>query len=563
MADEEGALVLGSRCYELESSVAYHPLRNILQQVQALSPQDRPEHLIGHSLYLKRVLFGSAAGEISSRDPGVFQLELFAEVQRLFEMLAARRPLLLWLDDLHYADDETIRLLHFLARNIASDKVLIVATYRAEEVDRRDRLAELVGSLRRDRLASEIEMLSLSEQAMTLLVEQTFGGQPVEARLLQEVLKQADGNPLFATELVHTFVQEGWARLVDGRWQRRDSGASPVPTAVTDLVNLRLRRLSPTAQEELQVAAVIGRDVDFTVLRQALQLSDRRALDALDECIEAFIIEETDRAYRFRHELLRHAIYAGMRRGRRQLLHKAVGAALEASSAEPGEVAESVAYHYGLCDEPWRALPHLKESARRAAAVFANDQAVALYERALELMRAHPAALAAGEQAELFESLGDLERRLGNTSRSVDLFEEAYAHFDSAGRGEDAVRVRGKAALGHIILGRADSAQELIGTTLRQLTDQSPQGVVSRTYYLLAQLHWHSGQNRAALEAAEKALLAANAGGDSGQRAQAYEVLALACHSLGDWQRGVELELERQGLGLPGFDTDEAFEAHL
>lgn len=108
-----------------------------------------------------------------------------------------------------------------------------------------------------------------------------------------------------------------------------------------------------------------------------------------------------------------------------------------------------------------------------------------------------------------------------------------------------------------------DAASAHLAATLRDMSERSPRTVVSRTYYLLAQLHWHDARHREALAAAEQALRAADSSGDLAQKARAYEAMVLACHSLGDWQKGVEYEKSRQALGLEGFDTDEAFDAHL
>jgi len=559
-AEDNGCLVLTAKCSQLEASVAYQPFRDLLTPSLSLPGAG---DFVRHSIYLRRVLLGTNPGDETPRDSKFFQSELFAEVHKLVQTLSQAKPSVLCIEDIHEADEDSLRLLHFLARRIGGDRVLVLCSRRSEGLDRKAQLGEMEASLRREGLLTEIELGRLDDQSMALLVEQLFGDGPVEPHLLREVLSRSEGNPLFATELVHTFIQEGWARQMDGRWARRGSGASPVPSAVHELLDVRFRRLSGAAQAELQLAAVHGREIDFPVMRAVLALSEREALDALDECIESNILEETRDGYKFRHDLLREAIYQRLTRARRQTLHKQLAEALEGLSGQPDANAEAIGRHFALSDEPYRAVGYLIDSGRRASALYANEQAAALLEQALAIIRDHPHSVDPIATASLRELLGDVERRRGNAARSVELFQEAYDAFLAAGDSEAATRARGKAALGHIMLGRADMAKELITATLRDLTEQSPSQVVSRTYYLLAQLHWHSGENRQALEAAERSLVAATAGGDEAELAQAYEVMALACHSLGDWQRGVELELERQAVAVPGFNIDEAFEAHL
>jgi DNA-binding SARP family transcriptional activator len=561
-ARESGFLVLGAHCYHIESSVAYQPVREALREAFDGVSAGPARAFAEHSTYLTRLLVGGGPAQPATGDLGMFQLELFAELDRFLELLSRERPVAIWFDDVHEADAETLRMLHFLARNVATRRLLLLGTYRVEEVSGGYGLRDMLSSLSRETKPTEIQLYPLDDQALSLLADELFQKEPVEPQLRREVLDKAEGNPLFAAELVHTYIQEGWARLSEGRWQRRDPGIGPLPSAVRDLVDRRLRRLSGDAQEQLQAAAVIGRELDYALLCRMLERPERQVLDALDECIDASIIEETGEGYRFRHELLRETIYGGISRARRQVLHRTVAEVLEQSPGRQAAEVEALAHHYSLSDRPIRAFPFLVESASKSAALFANEKAAGLYRRAIEVGRASP-EVAPAALADALEALGDLNRRMGEVEASVGLFQEAGALLAAAGESEAAIRVEGKTALGLIILGRPVEAQTAIEEMLEGLTEQSPQHVVSRTYYLLAQLHWHSGQNREALAAAETALVAASAGGDEARRAQAYEVMALACHSLGDWQRGVELELERQSLGVPGFDTDEAFEAHL
>ena len=162
------------------------------------------------------------------------------------------------------------------------------------------------------------------------------------------------------------------------------------------------------------------------------------------------------------------------------------------------------------------------------------------------------------------EELGDLVRRAGNVARSAALFEEALQHVSAGGDAMGVFRVRGKAALSRIVGGEVDAAAALLADTLHAMAEAHAGSVpVARTYYLLAQLRWHSGQYRGALDAAEAAFQAAQAGQDVADRARAYEAMALACHSLGDWQKGVQYELSREALGVPGFAVDEALDVHL
>lgn len=562
VARKAGALPLYGRAFEFDAQAPYQPLRGVLQELRTSDLGPRSEQLLDRTLYLRRLLPGASTEGTSRNESPDLQVELFEEAWELLSALARERLLVLLLDDLHWADDATLRLVHFLGRRLPGGRILIIAAARGEWSGNRNALNTLRAVLRKEGVAREVALQPLDERALRLIAQSGFEGGRVENGLLRDITERAQGSPLFARELAKSFVEEGWARFEGSRWKRRRSGDHvPVPLVVHDMLQHRLERLSHGARDLINATAVSPVPLSFQILQDVARVERRLALDTLDECIAAELLEETSTGYGFRHELLREAALAGLTTARRQELHHAVAEALLRSSV--GADVGMVSYHLAESDEPWQTVPYLLEAARRADAVFAHQRAREALEQAVRLIREHEPLIEPALVPDVIEALGDLHRRLGDVSSSVPLFEEAASRYQSAGANEAATSARGKAALGHIVLGNGVEARRHIEETLQALTDHSPQRVVSRTYYLLAQLHWHSGENRDALEAAKQALLAAEDGTDLAQQAQAYEVLALACHSLGDWQQGIEYELNRQALGVSGFDTDEAFDAHL
>lgn len=419
IADELDALTLLGRSYELETSVAYQPLREMLQQAAQVGGEAAGQ-VLRRSHHLKRLMGDMEAEAPPAAGPGLLQIELFNEIGWLFSALAAQHGLVLCFDDLHAADEGSLGLVHFLCRELAQQPVLLIATYRTEEAVQGRPLAQLLTSLRREHLVRELTLGPLPERAIHLLIGQLFNDQPVDRDLLQEITAHAEGNPLFAGELMHTLREEGWIRFADGRWQRRRTGRAPVPSAVQDLLDHRLRRLPEVTQQILHLASVLGRDFAHSLLRQAVQLPESLVLDALDDGIAAYIIEESSKGYRFRHDLLREAIYSRLTRARRQQLHRTVATVLAKDVPEAaGQDPELVGYHFTQSDEPWRAVPYLQAAGRRAAAVFANEQAASLYEQALAIARTHPSFIQPPQLAALLDELGDVMRRTGDVSRSI------------------------------------------------------------------------------------------------------------------------------------------------
>jgi DNA-binding SARP family transcriptional activator len=204
-----------------------------------------------------------------------------------------------------------------------------------------------------------------------------------------------------------------------------------------------------------------------------------------------------------------------------------------------------------------------RDALRRELDVDPSPETEALHRAILEESVASAEAVGAA-RATLLEELADAMRRAGEVEHSTPLYEQALDVFQAAGDPQGALRVGGKAALGQLLRGDIAAATRLVEATRRRLDEQSPAYVTARTYYLLAQLRWHSGRYAEALAAAERSLAAALEGTDVPQQAAALEILALACHALGDWRRGVSAEIRRHSLAIEdGFRVDEAFEGHL
>ncbi len=204
-----------------------------------------------------------------------------------------------------------------------------------------------------------------------------------------------------------------------------------------------------------------------------------------------------------------------------------------------------------------------RDALRRELDVDPSEETETLHRSILEESVAMTEDVGA-TRANLLEELADVMRRAGEVDHSTSLYEQALAGFQAAGDPQAALRAGGKAAIGQLLRGNLPAATRLVNATRRGLGEQSPAYVTARTYYLLAQLRWHSGRYAQALAAAERSLTASLEGTDLPQQAASLEILALACHALGDWRRGVSAEIRRQALAIEdGFRVDEAFEGHL
>ncbi|GIW04091.1 MAG: hypothetical protein KatS3mg059_0711 [Thermomicrobiales bacterium] len=376
-----GALVAEARSYPAEGELVFGPFIAWLRSAPLkakLGQLDR--HLLTE---LARLL-----PELLTELPGLPHPEPLPERdqrQRLFDaisqaILAGSRPLVLIADDLHWCDQETLHVLHYLLRLQPHARLLVIATARREEIDDQHPLAEIVTSLRAmDRLI-ELPLQRLSRGEAAALAEHLMGrslASSDQARLYQET----EGNPLFIVET----LRAGWGSA--------DAGQARVSPRVQAVIEARLARLSGPARDLISIAATIGREFTTGILSAASEGGDEMLVRGLDELWRRRIIRERGAdAYDFSHDKIREVAYLTLSPVRRRHLHLRVAQALEqhhASDLDP--VSGQLAAHYEHAGALDRAVVWYERAAEVAQRMYADTEAIRLLDRALDLLRQLPA----------------------------------------------------------------------------------------------------------------------------------------------------------------------------
>jgi DNA-binding SARP family transcriptional activator len=354
-----GAATAEARSYPAEGALAYGPVVAWLRSEPLAARRVRLDR--GRLAELARVL-----PEVSGL-PRPEPLPADEQRQRLFDalshaLLAPAGPLLLVADDLHWADHETLQLLHYAVRARPEAPLLVAATARREDMDR---LGELVTGLAAIERFVQIELERLSLQETAVLAER-FAGRPLDAPAAARLFAETEGNPLFVVEA----LRAGWP------------GGSLSPR-VQAVIEARLAALSAPARELAGVAATVGREFTADVLARCGETSEAALVSALDELWRRRIIREHGPdAYDFSHDKIREVAYRALGPARRRRTHLLVARALEALHAdEPGQVA----WHYDRAGAGQRAEGWYERAADRAQRMHAAHEAIRLLERALEL----------------------------------------------------------------------------------------------------------------------------------------------------------------------------------
>ena len=337
----------------------------------------------------------------AAEQPGDGQERLFEAVSRFLARLAGQESLLLLLEDLHWATDSTLQLLHYLARS-AMRRLLIVGTLRPEAVPPAHPLATLGRRLERDGLARRLGLPPLSAVEVETLIGRMSGAGEVAAPLAKRLYRETEGNPFYLIETVKTMFERGAIRVVAGAWEADYAALAhsplPLPAGVSETIAARVGRLSAEAQEAVRVAAVAGREFDFDLLNAAWGKGEEDALAALDELLRCRLIAEAAAGadYAFTHHKIQEAVYEGLPRHRRLHLHGQVGLAMERlAGAEPARHAVELAHHFEQARQfdstlTDRAIHYLAEAGRQAERQSANEEALGYYRRGLEIVRVLP-----------------------------------------------------------------------------------------------------------------------------------------------------------------------------
>ena len=433
-------------------------------------------------------------------------VRLFEAVAALLASIAERTPLLVVLEDLHWADDLSVRLLAFLRRRLADRPVLLLGTVREADLETGHPLVRMIGIESDERLV-KIALGGLTEPETTALVQTAArAGMAAAAvgRLGGRLWRASDGNPLQILETLHTLEDHD---LTSG-------GPLPLPRRVREVIAGRLERLSAGARGTVSVAAAIGRSFDFALLEAAAGASARATAETVEELVGRRILHAVGEQLDFTHDRIREVAYARLIAPTRRALHRAIAGALETLGQRPlDEVADQLGHHHRQAGEARKALPHLVRFAELATQRYALEDG----SRAFEQARACVAELPVAERA----------------TQQLDL---ALRH-----------------AFVLSILGQQREIVELLGGIAADAARVADPRLTAEYHFRVGLTHFYLGNLGAAQRAAEQALSDGERAGDAERIGKALHVLSLAAYGTGRPVEGMAHARRAIGLlDLPG-----------
>jgi len=564
------AIVVRGRCLPYGDGLTYWPLAEILKGDAGIMDSDPLEsivakardHLVGRLQAddpesTVRVLMASVGvpvnpDPIAGAPPQVAR-ELIARCWRAyFESIGQNKAVVVVIEDLHWADPSLLDLLEVLASRV-SGGILFLAMARPDLWERRASWGASVGS------ATRIELSPLRTAESEDLVRHLLGDASIPPEALTPILGRAEGNPFFSQELLRMLIEEGYLVSASGAgaeeqvWNLERSLPAALPDTVQGVIASRIDLLSPGEKRTIQDAAVVGR-IFWEGALDALGATPGGA--NLDSLIEKGLIWEREgsafegeRELIFNHILTRDVAYQSIPRARRAVVHADALAWVEAMTrGREEEFAEILAYHAENAGDGARTARYAMLAGHRSARVFAADEAIRWYGRALEASESIPAEERADLVAEIALSRGEALEQLGKFPEAEPDYRRA---IDAASEGADPLLVaRGLSSLAHVLwlMDRYEEAQAVLPDALERARAAGATNVLAKLLYTAGTIQFGRGDFTRALAFHQEALAEAQAAGDLEGEAWARHGLCETHLFLGPHDRMLEEGLEADRL---------------
>ena len=439
-------------------------------------------------------------GRYLAGEPKIVQENTFDNILMGLKRLSEKSPLIVFIDDLQWADKTSLNFLYYLSRNIREDRILVIGTYRPEDIiptgGKLHPLEVTLNNLAGDGLLRVIGLTRLKKEDTFILISRILGDFSVE--LGERVYRESGGNPLFVIETIKLLLSEKLIHKEGKKWVLSE-GAEKVliPQKAYELIKRRLERLSDEEREILDVASVIGEEFDVTLLSLVTMMDELKILKMLNNIYRKHkLIYVSEGKYRFEHSIIREVIYSELLEDLRRRYHKIIGDIIyELNHDDPSKVANLLAHHYYEARDR-RAVGFLVDLGEGAKKNYANHEALEFFSRALELAEDKRTRM------RILENMGDVLVYTGDYAGALEKYSEA---LNSTRSKAVRIRIMRKMAEVEAKRGNYDEALRILGEALGDVP-RNAQSEVGRIHMVMANIKFTRGDYEEALELYRKAL---------------------------------------------------------
>jgi len=452
-AEALGVQVLWGRCFEQEGAPPYWPWVQPIRSYVQKQCQSQLQMEMGPGAAAIAEIVPELREKLPNleslppRDPEQARFHLFNSITNFLKNAAKAQPLVLVLEDLHWADRSSLLLLEFLVQEIQSSHLLVLGTYRDVDVSRRHPLSETLGSLIREQHFLRVQLPGLAEQEVEQLIQRAGVVRPPPG-LSANIHRRTEGNPLFVREIIGMLPADG----LEGNQDYLTS----IPEGVRDAIGRRLNRLSAGCNQVLTTASVVGREFNFRLLSALMDdLNETSLLGLVEEALEVHVIEEVsagEERYQFSHALIQETLAGELSAARRVRLHSQIGQALEELYGANAEAhAAELAFHFAEAEPvigPDKLTRYALLAGEQALSAYAWEEALAHFQRGLEakgVTLTDTDAASDVEAADLLFGLGQAQEgtqdNIFSGSEVLACFHRAFDYYVGAGDAGRAVNI--------------------------------------------------------------------------------------------------------------------------
>jgi len=491
---------------------------------------------------------------------------LFEAVSQFVTNISKEAPLLVVLDDLQWTDQSSLLLLHYLARGVYRESLLLLGAYRDTDIDERHPLSPVLTELNRERLLQSAQLKRMSFDEVSEMIKRMLEQDDVPREFCELVYEKTRGNPFFVEEVIKSLKEEEVIYREENKWKIKEVSKIEFPKTVKGVVKARISRLDEECQNVLTLASFIGNDFTFEALCGVTGVEESKLLEIIEKILKTGlfkhrVIHGEDVCF-FADIIVRDVVYEEVSPFRRKKLHNVVGCALEkVYTKKIDEHFGELALHFLEGGDKEKALEYFLKGGEKAAKVYANNEAVSYFESAVRLLKEREGGLR--EKGLVLEKIGDIKSFVGEHDVCMRYWNEALMLWAQLEEKEKASRLHRKMA--RVLwdeIGDTEKAKKHQEEALKILQTVPENVELASLHQDIARMTWRTGNFNESMSWAEKALELAKRLNDYGVIASSNIDLAMGFLHTGESKRAVECMERALQIALDGGYMEIALRAY-
>jgi tetratricopeptide (TPR) repeat protein len=491
---------------------------------------------------------------------------LFEAVSQFITNISREAPLLVILDDLQWTDKSSLLLMHYLARGVHRESLLLLGAYRDTYVDDRHPLSPVLTELNRERMLQSLPLKRMSLDDVSEMIKRILEQEDVPKEFCKMVYERTRGNPFFVEEVIRSLKEEEVIYREMNRWKIKEVSRIEFPKTVKSVIKKRIGRLDDECQHVLTMASFVGKDFTFEALGGVTGVEEDKLLEIMDRMLKTGLFKHRvirgEDVCSFADIIVRDVVHEEVGPFKSKKLHGVVGSALEKVYGKKiDEHLGELALHFLESGDKDKALDYFLKAGETAAKVYANNEAASYFQSALKLLEEKEGELQ--EKGRILERLGDIKRLVGEYDVCMKCWSDSLLSWKQLDEKEKVSRLHRKMA--NVLwdaMGDVKKSEEHHDKALKILETELESVELASLYEDMAHMYYRIGDMDKALSWAKKAHEIAVKLNDSGVMASSYASLGTIFGFIGDMKKAIESHERALKIALDNYHVETALRAY-